>query len=268
MYESKTYKAIHWKRNQMRRDAWERKYNLLIRNVLNKQFKDLSHSIDVDSLLSDVLSLPAKVMQRETIEKMMIGLYTSVGIAFAKEQYSKLKAESQDRLFKADDPVDEWYNFMQNYAKTKAGKRIVSIAESGREQAVKLIKIVLEQSATEGWGADETARAIRKSLLTDGQVINQWRALRIARTEIVTASNQGAMEGAKALDMPMEKFWIATYDSRTRDTHSVMEEQNPKDMSEDFQVGDYRMDSPGDASGGPEETINCRCSIAFDVKNI
>lgn len=266
MYESKTYKAIHWKRNQMRRDAWERKYNLLIRNVLNKQFKDLSHRIDSTNYMD--LTLPDKVMSRETIEKMMIGLYTSVGIAFAKEQYSSLKSESQNRLFKADEPIDEWYNFMQNYAKTKAGKRIVSIAESGREQAVKLIKLVLEQSATEGWGADETARAIRKSLLSDGQAINQWRALRIARTEIVTASNQGAMEGAKSLDMPMEKFWIATYDSRTRDTHSVMEEQNPKDMSEDFQVGDYMMDSPGDASGGPEETINCRCSIAFDVKNI
>jgi hypothetical protein len=213
-------------------------------------------------------SLPVKIMQTETIEKMMIGLYTSVGIAFAKEQYSSLKAESQDLMFKADEPVDKWYASMQNYAKIKAGKRIVSIATSGREQAVKLIKLVLEQSTNEGWGADVTASAIRKSLLTDGQVINQWRALRIARTEIVTASNQGAMEGAKSLDMPMEKFWIATYDSRTRDTHAVMEEQNPKAMEEDFRVGDYMMDSPGDASGGPEETINCRCSIAFGVKEI
>lgn len=248
----------------MRRNAWERKYNLLIRGVLNKQFKDLTHRIDTTNYLD--LTLPAKVMGVEPIEKMMISLYTSVGIAFAKEQYTKLKSESQDRFFKADEPVDEWYNFMQNYAKVKAGKRIVSIAASGREQAVKLIKLVLEQSTAEGWGADVTASAIRKSLLTDGQVINQWRALRIARTEIVTASNQGAMEGAKSLDMPMEKFWIATYDSRTRDTHSVMEEQNPKGMEEDFQVGDYMMDSPGDASGGPEETINCRCSIAFGVK--
>lgn len=270
MYESKIYKAIHWRRNQMRRDAWERKYNLLIRNILNKQFKDLSYRIDVTNYRD--IDLPSKVMQVEPIEKMMISLYTSVGIAFAKEQYSKLKAESQDLLFKADEPVDEWYNFMQNYAKVKAGKRIVSIAASGREQAVKLIKVVLEQATTEGWGADVTASAIRKSLLSDGQVINQWRALRIARTEIVTASNQGAHVGALELQkegFDQEKYWIPTYDSRTRDTHLAMDEQNPKDMDEAFIVGGvWPAEMPGDPDLPPEESINCRCAIAYGVKGM
>jgi hypothetical protein len=165
-------------------------------------------------------------------------------------------------------PEDTWLTYMRNYAINKAGKRITSIAESGRDQAVKLIRAQLELSTNEGWGADKTARAIRNSLVEDGQVINQWRSLRIARTEIVTASNQGAMEGARATGEAQDKYWIATYDTRTRDTHSVMEEQNPKDIDEDFQVGDYMMDSPGDPEGGPEETINCRCTVAFESRGV
>jgi hypothetical protein len=266
MIQSKTHKKILWKRSQRHRDNWERKWNMLIRNVLNKQFKDLSYRIDETNYMD--LELPSKIMTREPIEKMIISIYTSVGLAFAKETFQSLKAESQSMMFKQGEPVDQWVNFMRNYAKQKAGKRITSIAESGREQAVKIIQGLIDKSTVEGWGADETARNIRKELIATGEEINQWRSLRIARTEIVTASNQGAMEGARSTGEPQDKYWIATYDSRTRDTHSVMEEQNPKDIDEDFEVGDYMMDSPGDARGGPEETINCRCTIAFESRGV
>lgn len=266
MIQNKTHKKILWKRSQRHRDSWERKWNLVIKNILNKQFKDLSYHINESNYMDR--DLPAKVIGREPIEKMMISIYTSVGLAFAKETFQSLKAESQSMMFKKEEPVDQWTAFMRNYATTKAGKRITSITESGREQAVKVIQSVIDQSTSEGWGADETARNIRKELITAGEEINQWRALRIARTEIVTASNQGAMKGARSTGEPQDKYWIATYDSRTRDTHSVMEQQNPKDIDEDFEVGDYMMDAPGDARGGPEETINCRCTIAFESRGI
>lgn len=261
---SKAYKQIYWTRNQQKRDGWERKYVLLVKQLLNKQYKLLSDRIDSTNYRDT--ELPNKIIEREPIEKLMVNLYTTVGVSFAKEQYQRLKAESQDIYFKEANPEDKWVTYMGNYARLKAGERITSIAKNSREQAVKLIRTILEISTDKGWGADETAREIRKSLLKDGQELNQWRALRIARTEIVTASNQGAMAGAKELGMPMEKFWISTYDSRTRDTHLVMEEQNPKAMDENFKVGEYDMDSPGDPKGGAEETINCRCTIAFGVK--
>ena len=98
--------------------------------------------------------------------------------------------------------------------------------------------------------------------------INKWRALRIARTEIASASNAGSWEGAKALDMPMIKFWIATRDERTRPEHMEADEQSPKDMNEDFTVGNSRMKYPGDPQGEVVEIVNCRCSIAFELKNI
>jgi hypothetical protein len=81
----------------------------------------------------------------------------------------------------------------------------------------------------------------------------------------MTASNIGSMEGAKATGEALEKFWIATYDNRTRDTHLAVEAQNPKMMNETFQVGAYQMQHPGDPSAGVEEIVNCRCAISYGV---
>jgi hypothetical protein len=124
---------------------------------------------------------------------------------------------------------------------------------------------VLEQSVTEGLGAYETATRIKRGLIDDGIRYNQWRALRIARTEIMSASNVGSMEGAKATGEALEKFWVPTFDNRTRDTHRVVESQNPKMMNEPFLVGMYQMQHPGDPAGGAEEIVNCRCCLSYNV---
>ena len=263
---SKAYKEILWKRTQLKRDAWERKYAYLFRIVLNKQFKKLADNVKGDNIGSESLYT---VIDREDIEKAMISLYKNVGASFAQDQFRRLKAESQALEFKSGpEAEDYWYEYMTSYAKTKAGVRITSITGQQKVYARKIIAEKMKIATDEGWGSDELARQIRKALLTDGQVINQWRALRIARTETVTASNIGSHIGAQETGFPMDKYWIAVYDSRTRDTHAVVEQQNPKAMDEGFRVGDYLMEIPGDPDAGPEETINCRCSVGYQVKGM
>jgi len=259
-------KSIIWKRTQNKRDTYENKYYRLFYTALNKEFRKLADKIDVTNYNSDsVLSH----MDSKSIEKIFSELYRIVGVAFAKDVYKTLKAENMMFATKADDmPEDEWMHNMEAYVRTRAGNKIISIAEQNRLKAKQIIRGVLDESTSLGWGSDETARAIKKGLVTDGIDMNKWRALRIARTEIVSASNQGAFMGAKSLDMPMVKYWIATYDSRTRDTHMVMEAQNPKDIDEAFIVGGWPCESPGDPDLPPEEVINCRCVVAFGVKGM
>ena len=89
----------------------------------------------------------------------------------------------------------------------------------------------------------------------------------IARTEVVGASNVGALEGAKSLGQPMQKIWIATRDNRTRDAHAAAEGLTVE-LSDRFDVGGELLDCPGDPSGSPENVINCRCAVAFRVRRI
>ena len=248
-----------WKATQRRRNAYESKFASLFRITLNRQFKELAEKVNEQNYNSRLL---LDTIKPDAIWKRYEQLYTLVGADFARDQYNRLKGNDPDLLTKEE---DVWYNYLRHYVKNRLWKRIESVNQTSVETAGRIINDVISQTVSEGLGAYETATRIRKGLVEEGIKYNQWRALRIARTEIMTASNIGSMEGAKATGEALEKFWIATYDSRTRDTHLAVEAQNPKMMNETFQVGAYQMQHPGDPAGGAEEVINCRCAIAYNV---
>ena len=254
-----------WRATQRRRNAYESKFASLFRITLNKQFRELAERFGSlyyapgDMMRSTVFDT---VFKTDAIAKRYEQLYTLVGADFAREQFNRIKGNDPDLLTKEE---DTWYNYLRHYVKNRLWKRIESVNNTSVETAGRIINGVLEQSVTEGLGAYETATRIKRGLIDQGIQYNQWRALRIARTEIMTASNLGSMEGAKATGEALEKFWIPTYDSRSRDTHMAVESQNPKMMNETFQVGAYQMQHPGDPAGGAEEVINCRCTIAYNV---
>ena len=248
-----------WRAIQRRRNSYESKFASLFRITLNRQFRELADRINEQNYNSQLL---LDTIKPDAIAKRYEQLYTTVGADFARDQYNRLKGVDPDLLTKEE---DAWFNFMKNYVKRRLWKRIEAVNQTSVETAGRIINDVLEQTVTEGLGAYETATRIKKSLIEEGIKYNQWRALRVARTEIMTASNIGSMEGAKAMGEALEKFWIATYDNRTRDTHLAVELQNPKMMNEPFIVGAYQMQHPGDPAGGAEEVINCRCTIAYNV---
>ena len=260
MIDLLSYKALLWKAVENKRKPWEDKYTVYFRKVLNNEFTKLANSIDQSNCFD--LDLPAKVMGAEPISRALTSLYYNVGRQFAENQYSSLRTRKS--VFVKEEDID-WYEIFANYVRLYAGEKIISIVSGSRDYAKKIIREVLDETIEEGVGADETARRIRKRLRQGGVETSQWRALRIARTEVMSASNLGAIEGARATGLAMKKYWVATYDNRTRDTHMAVEQQNPKMMDEPFRVGNYDMMQPGDENGGAEEIINCRCAVTFEV---
>lgn len=93
------------------------------------------------------------------------------------------------------------------------------------------------------------------------------RATRIARTEVISASNLGSIEGARATGLPLNKTWLATPGNRTRDTHATADGQTVS-MDELFDVGGSLLDFPGDWSNNADvsETVNCRCTVTYQVR--
>lgn len=114
----------------------------------------------------------------------------------------------------------------------------------------------------EGFTAGEGIRDIAARLRSTATV-SRARAETIARTEVISASNAGAMAGARALPeiAPAMKTWLATGDGRTRPTHAAADGQEVP-LDEPFDVGGYPLDYPG-ADGPAEEVINCRCTVTF-----
>jgi HK97 family phage portal protein len=84
---------------------------------------------------------------------------------------------------------------------------------------------------------------------------------RIARTTMVAADNQGAIDAYEQSGEVAEKVWLATLDDRTRDAHIQAHGQKVA-LNETFTVGGEELRFPGDPNGSAGNVINCRCAIA------
>ena len=119
-----------------------------------------------------------------------------------------------------------------------------------------------------GLGQDALARQIRD--VYKGSAF--YVARRVARTEIHRAQIVGlSVAGAQleAAGAQIKRYWMATDDERTRDSHADMDGVfEDDDGGWTMQSGDYageKVDAPG-LSAHPEEAINCRCTIGFHVE--
>src|SRR5882757_4190364 len=122
-------------------------------------------------------------------------------------------------------------------------------------------------AAKVGTNVDDVASLAQK-MLDDGYPSWAGRADLIARTETISANNQGALASwsamADAAQVTATKTWLATPDAKTRPSHLAANGQTVG-MSENFTVGDLEMNGPGDPSADASEICNCRCTLTYDI---
>lgn len=146
-----------------------------------------------------------------------------------------------------------------NYITNTSAEKVVLITETTK---VKIKNIIIE-SVSEGASILTMTEAIDK-LYLDQIIPNRSRT--IARTEVVSTSNFGSMEGARQTTPRIRKVWIPTFDDSTRESHLDMANHPPIRLNEMFDVGDSRGEYPGDFNLPPEEVINCRCAIGYEYE--
>lgn len=111
---------------------------------------------------------------------------------------------------------------------------------------------VLLQGVANGESIDQLKTRIR-SVFSD---LSSWRATMIARTETVGGFNAASLVTAEASGVVVEREWLATDDTRTRDTHRAVDGSTVKGFTARYGNGCLH---PGDPTAPPEETILCRC---------
>lgn len=79
----------------------------------------------------------------------------------------------------------------------------------------------------------------------------------IARTEVISASNEGAMASYKQSGVVEASEWVTSRDNRVRDEHQI--DGETVELGAVFSNG---LEYPGDPHGEPGNVINCRCTIA------
>ena len=100
------------------------------------------------------------------------------------------------------------------------------------------------------------------------QEMNKDAAIRSARTIVTGAENKGRFDSykrAEADGIILEKEWISTNDSRTRDWHNELDGVKVA-TDKPFENAIGKIMFPGDPSADGANVYNCRCSMAAVVK--
>lgn len=136
--------------------------------------------------------------------------------------------------------------------------RLVGIGETMEAEA----SAALQKSMDLGENPQKRAARVRKAL-----AISEERSRVIARTESAQALNAADYSVSQELGdagVVHRREWLATMVGpsarRTRMTHREADGQ-VVGMAEPFLVGGAPLLFPGDPSGPPEETIQCRCTL-------
>lgn len=155
-----------------------------------------------------------------------------------------------------DPPTDPWVSSYLN----QVGNRLRNVPD----EVYALIVVEIERGITEGRSLQRVRDDVQLILTASGT--DRWpnRAMTVARTETIGATNAGVYRAA-VLDAEQRgdpapfKVWISTDDTRTRPTHVAADQQRTL-LSEPFRVGGAQLLFPGDPRGPAQEVINCRCT--------
>lgn len=117
------------------------------------------------------------------------------------------------------------------------------------------------QGIIQGESIPQIAQRIAKQTSNE----NMTAMTRYARTAMTGAQNAGRMEmlhEAQDMGINVKKKWLATLDSRTRDTHADLDGQ-VVDVDEPFHSSLGPIMYPGDPSADPGNVYNCRCTMVY-----
>jgi uncharacterized protein with gpF-like domain len=122
----------------------------------------------------------------------------------------------------------------------------------------------ITQAIYDGVQAGDDIPTIADSIQDVFDDANEQRAMTIARTEVISAYNGATELMGQQLpdDVAKGKEWITTMDGREREAHGDADGITAI-LGQPFEVGGEDLMYPGDPTGSPENTINCRCAVSL-----
>lgn len=156
--------------------------------------------------------------------------------------------------FDMDDPLA--VAFLEN----KVLKLVRQANKYTQESISEAVVEAVHEAVLQGFDAAETIAQIVDRIDEVFKFALDHRAERIARTEVISASNAGNLEAMRQLGAE-EKEWLSSRDANVRDTHKELDGDHVA-LNESFMSSSgVSLDFPGDPNADPAEIINCRCNV-------
>lgn len=252
-YNKEKLLTIEWKRIDRQRMAYQSFAENSFKRALDLQLNNYINNISSVGLDENL-----ELIKSEYLENAITEVYRKVMVDFAKDSYNKYISVNQKADF-------SWIDIVSNWVQTNMLNIFRSLNFFTRRRVEDQVQLAIQ----EGWSIQQL-----RDKLKEDYAFSENRAQRIARTEIIRASNAGSLLGAIETGVPMLKFWLATRDDRTRgqkpsdkfDHYAMLEKEKIGiSLDQPFNVSNEFLLYPGDPDGSPGNTVNCRCAIRYEV---
>lgn len=218
---------------------------------IDKETKETKHKIikqkiDIETILFDEKG------QVEKYSKMTKPVYTNMIKESADQEIAEFNLGIS---FDVTNPrVAEW-------VKVNGLRNAKLVNDTAKES----LRKTLVEGIGEGESIDKLKKRIEENYKKYGY--DGGSTERIARTETISASNQGALESYQQAKVE-KKAWISARSGDARENHVALEELTIKGIpiDDDFHIpGNGAASAPGQ-SGDPAEDCNCRCTVIPIIK--
>jgi uncharacterized protein with gpF-like domain len=244
-------RAIRWKTFDRKRWQFERIATARFRRALVATIRPALNAPSATEALSIADELPVSPLL-----DAYASTYGQVGSYFAVQTQGEIKTHGG--VFETkQESATVFDRMMRDWIETTGAERVRMVHLT----TIRRLKVAIQDGVNAGNGIEQIARDITR---TGTGIADIKRARVIARTEIISASNLGSLKGAIETGIPLKKEWLATADSRTRDTH-IEADGNAVLIEQNFIVGGDQLAFPGDWTNGAsaDQTINCRCTQIY-----
>lgn len=251
---SEEEKDNHWKAFEAQRERW---YERIAAEVGERFIDERNAVLKAFREGQETSAIRAVTKQEDAWLKLYRATYFSVAEEFGRRVMNSLKSDGYEHEVKFEQ--DLFSRTVTEWLATEGAKRVVGVLDTTKEK--------IRKELIAGQLAGESIFQLSKRLQAMYGEFSNIRAERIARTEVISASNLGSQTAARATNLPLEKEWLATLDSRTRDPHSAAHGQR-RSIDQPYEVMGQKLMFPGDSSMGAssDNTIQCRCSEVYKVK--
>ena len=236
-------------------DILQQQEKVIIANINKTDYKD--EDVFDENNWNEKLYNAMRPLIMKSIMKGAIDERENIEDQANRQRRSITKADPDVQFgFDIDTDTSEMKNYLDNEG--------LKHAKGINKKTAKELNAILVASRAEGLGANAVAeRIMQRGILT------KERALKIARTETVSAVNFGHLQSAQQSQVVTGKKWLSALDESTRETHEFANGQQ-RNLNQEFNVGGDSMMAPAQGSL-PEENINCRCTMTdvldFDTIN-
>lgn len=208
--------------------------------------------------LQEIRHRTDSLLKAEHTEKYILDLWTKTGGKFAVDMVKMIR-----RLKSIDDPeLGMWEDAFRLYMYERSQK----IAKKILSTEAELINSLIDKVVTEGYETGQSIGVISQNMKDDFMrrlvKLQTYEAERIARTEVIGASNKGSYDGALSTGANIQKGWSTSGLPGIRQAHLLYESFGWVSMDKEFAPG---LKYPGDPAGPADEIINCRCTIIYNV---